>query len=315
MQTRKKDEIFLSLPFYTHPCGYKMCVSVYANGNGVGNGTHVSVFVKLLEGRHDNQIHWPFLGTGTFELLNQLGDYNHHSNVFKLLAEHNIKVGINGGLMKFIPHSFLGHNPATNTQYLLNDSLYFRLSVKVDNHKPWLDCIDKVFVDSIKTINNNKTLNNNESMIFKATNFKETKAAKLMLFQIPFYTSSGGYHMRIGVAANGASDGEGTHVSVGTRLLQGRYDNQLHWPFLGTITYELLNQLTDASHHKMVDTLTLRDNKKVGSDKIITKFLPHSALGHNPATNTQYLLNDTLYFRVSVKVDDHKPWLVCTHQS
>ena len=143
---KEKKELFLSPPFYTHPGGYKMCVSVCANGIGGGKGTHVSVFVKLLEGHHDNQIHWPFIGTGKFELLNQLGDYNHQRKVFWLHAEHNIKVGSNGGLKKFLPHSSLGHNPATNTQYLLNDTLYFRVSVKADDHKPWLDCIDKVSV-------------------------------------------------------------------------------------------------------------------------------------------------------------------------
>jgi hypothetical protein len=39
------------------------------------------------------------------------------------------------------------------------------------------------------------------------------------------------------------------------------------------------------------------------------QFTPHSALAHNPVQNTQYLKDDTLYFRVSVKVADHKPWL------
>ena len=310
---KEKNVEFLFPPFFTHPNGYRMSLSIYANGYGDGNGTHVSIFIKLLEGRHDNQLHWPFLGTVTYELLNQLGDNNHHKVVSRLLVNNNMKVGNKRGLIKFLPHSSLGHNTVTNTQYLLNDTLYFRVSVKVDDHKPWLDCIDKVSVDSIKTINNNKTLKNNE-MTFKTTSFIELKTAKLM-FVCPFYTSPGGYHMQIRVVGNGFSNAEGSHVSVYTELLEGRYDNQLHWPFLGTVTCELLNQLTDANHHKRVNTFTLRDNMKVGKFSGNTRFLPHSSLGHNPATNTWYLLNDTLYFRVSVKVDDHKPWLVCTHQS
>ena len=184
--------------------------------------------------------------------------------------------------------------------------------MKVYDHKPWLVCINKVSVDSIKAMNNIKTLKNNEYMIFKTSNFKENKAAKLV-FHSSFYTSSGGYHMQINVVANGYGNGQGTHVSVFTQLLQGHYDNQLHWPFLGTITYKLLNQLRNDNHHKMVVIFTLRDNMRVGYFSGCDKFLPHSTLGHNPATNTQYLLNDTLYFRVSVKVDDYKPWLVCTN--
>ena len=311
---KERNEEFHSSQFYSHPGGYGMYFSVDANGSGDGNGTHVSVCFTLTKGRYDDQVHWPFLGTVTYELLNQLEDDNHYRAVTRLLVKTNMKVGNSRGRSKFLPHSSLGHNPATNTQYLLNDTLYFRVSVKVDNHKPWLDCIDKVSVDSIKTINNNNTLNNNESMIFKTTNFKETKAAKLAVFT-SFYTSSCGYHMRISVSANGYEDGEDTHVSVYTRLIQGCHDNQLHWPFLGTVTYELLNQLRDDNHHNMVNTFTLKDNMKVGGVYGYDKFFPHSSLGHNLATNTQYLLNDTLYFRVSVKVDDHKPWLVCTHQS
>ena len=308
---KEKNEEFLFPPFYTHPGGYKMRVSVCANGYENGKGAHVSVITEVLKGSYDNQVRWPFHGTVTFELLNQLGDDNHHKVVNIVLVKDNMKVG-SKGRFKFLPHSSLGHNPATNTQYLLNDTLYFRVSVKVDDHKPWLDCIDKVSVDSIKTINNNKTLKNNE-MTFKTTNFKEVKTAKMTLVS-PFYTSSGGYHMQINVVANGYGSGEGTHVSVFTELLDGCYDNQLHWPFLGTVTYELLNQIRDAMHHRMVITLALRDNMNAGSIIGITKFLPHSSLGHNPATNTQYLLNDTLYFRVSVKVHNHKPWLDCTHQ-
>ena len=75
---KEKNEIFYSTPFYSHPGGYKMCIRIDANGNGADEGTHVSVFNKLLEGRYDNQLHWPFLGTVTYELLNQLGDDNHH---------------------------------------------------------------------------------------------------------------------------------------------------------------------------------------------------------------------------------------------
>ena len=65
---KEKNERFFSSPFYTHPQGYKMCVVV--NGNGEGEGAHVSVFIMLFEGRYDNQLHWPILGTVIFELLN-----------------------------------------------------------------------------------------------------------------------------------------------------------------------------------------------------------------------------------------------------
>ncbi len=64
----------------------------------------------------------------------------------------NMHVGSSWGFPKFFPHSSLYHYPATNTQYLLGDTLYFRVSVKVDNHKPWLVCTDKENMESLRTM-------------------------------------------------------------------------------------------------------------------------------------------------------------------
>ena len=52
---------FYFKPFYTSSGGYKLCIRIDASGFGAGEGTHVSVFSELLEGRYDDQIHWPFL--------------------------------------------------------------------------------------------------------------------------------------------------------------------------------------------------------------------------------------------------------------
>ena len=312
---KEKNERFYSTPFYTHPGGYKMCIDIIGNGVGGGKDSQLSVYTRVLEGCNDNQLHRPFLVTVTVELLNQLGDDNHHKRNITCDARGDVRVGNTVGCHEFLPHSSLGHNPATNTQYLLDDTLYFRVSVKVDNHKPWLVCTDKVTIDSIRATKNYKTLKNNEPIIFKVANFMTLKRQLQITSSTFFYSSSCGYHMSISVNCNGFGDGEGTHVSVYTRVLEGCYDNQLHWPFLGTITYELLNQLGDYNHHRMVNTFTASTNMRVRSSAGCPEFIPHSFLNHIPATNTQYLLDDTLYFRVSVKVNNHKPWLVCTYHS
>ena len=311
---KEKNERFYSIPFYTHPGGYKLCIRIDANGDGDGKGTHVSIFTKMLEGRYDKQLDWPFHGTVTVELLNQLGDDSHQRRVIKHGSNYDMIIGSIYGYIKFLPHSSLGHNPATNTQYLLDDTLYFRVSVKVNNHKPWLVCSGKVMINSIRLTSHNKSLKKTESAIFKVTNFK-AKCSQLEDTISSFYTHPGGYKMCILIYPNGDDDGKGTHVSVFTNLLKGRYDNQLHWPFLGTVTYELLNQLGDDNHHRESSTFTVSDDMRIGSRQGSPKFLPHPSLGHNPATHTQYLLDDTLYLRVSVKVDNHKPWLVCTQHS
>ena len=310
---KENNERFYSPPFITSSGGYKMRISVDVNGYGDAAGTHITVSTELLEGRHDDRLHWPFMGTVTFELLNQLADDTHHSRVSVHNASHDRQVGNRRGFLKFLPHSSLSHDPDTNTQYLLDDTLYFRVSVKVANHKPWLVCTDKINMDSTRTIKDNKTLKDGEPMVFKMTGYNARKATVNWFFSDSFYTSPGGYKMCILVLTNGNLSGEGTHVSVSAKLLEGAYDAILSWPFMGTVTFTILNQLEDDNHHSKTFTYETKYKYNVGSIKGKSQFISHSALSHDPVKNTQYLKNDTLYFRVTVMVGDYKPWLVCTH--
>ena len=311
---KEKNEIFYSPPFYTSSAGYKMCIRIDANGFGDGKGTHVSVFTEPFKGRYDDQLHWPFLGTVTYELLNQLADDKHHSRVSVYVTDNDMQVGSSRGKTKFLPHSSLCHDPATNTQYLLDDTLYFRVSVTVANHKPWLVCTDKINMDSTRTIKDNKTLKDGEPMVFKMTGYNARKATDDRFYSDSFYTSPGGYKMCIAVDADGDGSGSGTHVLVCEKLLEGAYDASLSLPFIGTVTYMLLNQLADDNHHSKMFEFTTIHNAKVGSAYGYPQFISHSALSHDPVKNTQYLKNDTLYFRVTVTVKvNNKPWLVCTH--
>ncbi len=62
----------------------------------------------------------------------------------------------------------------------------------------------------------------------------------------------------------------------------------------------------------MVLSFTLKENKKIGDSWGYPEYIPHSKLSRDSASNTQYLKDDTLYFRISVEVSDYKPWLECT---
>ena len=310
---KKENERFYSPPFYTSSGGYKMNIGIDANGRGVGAGTHVTVSTNLLKGRYDDQLHWPFLGTVTYELLNQLADDKHYSRVSVYYAEGDMQVGSCKGYPQFLPLSSLSHDPATNTQYLLDDTLYFRVSVTVDNHKPWLVCTDKINMDSTRTIKDSKTLKDGEPMVFMMTGYKARKAADRWFHSDSFYTSTGGYKMCIQVRPNGSLSAKGTHVSVHTALLEGAYDASLSWPFMGTVTFTLLNQLADDNHHSEILEYETKYNANVGSHWGKPHFISYSALSHDPVKNTQYLKNNTLYFEVTVVVGSHKPWLVPTN--
>ena len=76
-QHKRDDDSWYSPPFYTGLGGYKMCLRVDPNGCINGAGTHVSVFVYLMRGEHDDQLKWPFQGDITVQLLNQKSDNGH----------------------------------------------------------------------------------------------------------------------------------------------------------------------------------------------------------------------------------------------
>ena len=64
-------------PFYFNPngsgnnCGYKMCLRLFMNGDGIGKGTHMSLFFVIMKGEFDNILQWPFTHKVTFKLINK----------------------------------------------------------------------------------------------------------------------------------------------------------------------------------------------------------------------------------------------------
>ena len=62
---------FYSPCFFTSRYGYKMCARLYLNGDGMGRGSHISVFFVVMRGQYDALLRWPFRQKVTFMLLDQ----------------------------------------------------------------------------------------------------------------------------------------------------------------------------------------------------------------------------------------------------
>ena len=125
-QCKRDGDDWYSLPFYTHPKGYKVCLRVIAEGHCVGANTHVSVYLYLLKGEYDEQLEWPLQGKFTFELLSQDGDGKHSKTInFDNAPEKSSSRVMDGeradgwGRHTFIPHTEL------KPTYLQNDCLKF----------------------------------------------------------------------------------------------------------------------------------------------------------------------------------------------
>ena len=146
-QHKTADNEMYSPAFYTSPKGYKMCIGVYANGDGDGKNTHVSVFAYLMKGENDDYLPWPFTGKVTVELLNQLEDKNHLSETIKFISDDDSSQRVvdeessnfGWGRPMYISHSDLNHKAVMNCQYLKDDRLHFKISVDAKSSStPWL---------------------------------------------------------------------------------------------------------------------------------------------------------------------------------
>lgn len=67
---------WFSGPFYTHPGGYRMCLTVYPNGIGKGKNSqmHISVFANIMRGEFDGELEWPFQGDVIVSLCFESGE-------------------------------------------------------------------------------------------------------------------------------------------------------------------------------------------------------------------------------------------------
>ena len=75
VESKKTEGLELvSRPFFTSSTGYKLQASLFLNGNGGGENTHMSLYIKVLPGEYDCILKWPFKHTISFTLLDQTMD-------------------------------------------------------------------------------------------------------------------------------------------------------------------------------------------------------------------------------------------------
>jgi len=131
---KSSKEVWYSPPFYTEDEGYKMCVSVSFNHTA----GFVSICVLLMCGEYDNHLHWPIKGTLKLQLMNQKYNEDHTPPVEivfdgsddnaccqRVMVGDRTRFGNYFG--KFINQKFLVADVKRKTQYLKEDSLYFKL--------------------------------------------------------------------------------------------------------------------------------------------------------------------------------------------
>ena len=126
----------VSVPFYTSQCGYKMQVSLFVNGNGAGEGSHMSAYIKVLPGEYDSILKWPFKHTVSFTLLDQTPERKTAVNIVESFlpdpnwpnfarpstVEEPDSLGF--GFPKFVSHEMVA-----SRNYVKDDCLFLKIRV------------------------------------------------------------------------------------------------------------------------------------------------------------------------------------------
>ena len=141
--------------------------------------------------------------------------------------------------------------------------------------------------------------------VIKMEGFQEKKEKNEVWFSDPVHSHFGGYKCSLRVDANGNSCGRDTHVSAFISLMPGDNDDNLEWPFKGTIKVSLLNQLEDRQHLTKVPWLPGRKCVRVRGERAenkdswgLSQFASHDDLSYHGEKNQQYLKDNTLFFRI-----------------
>ena len=290
--------IYFSDPFEN---GYRMQLKVNPDKDG-----HIGVHVYLMKGPIDDFLLWPFHGDVVVELLNWREDNGHHSGVIELSSKvsnsacSRVTTGEQGnegwGYSQFIQHSALEYNPSKNTQYLQDDCLLFRVkevivhSSELSQKCPWWQ--------------NPQTVSS--YLEFTVTNFSKRKDLGTTYISSAFLTDYQGYKLRLEVEAERRN--ETYFVALNARILKGDNDHNLVWPFQADIIVQLLNWKQNANHHDQTISFDRQTPDYYSGCVTIgeaalgccsaQQSILCSKLNYNSTTNTEYLQNDCLRFKV-----------------
>ncbi|XP_026856119.1 TNF receptor-associated factor 3 isoform X1 [Electrophorus electricus] len=119
-----------SQPFYTGYFGYKMCARIYLNGDGMGKGTHLSLFFVVMRGEYDALLPWPFKQKVTLMLMDQGPARKHLGDAFKPDSNSSSfrrptgEMNIASGCPLFVAQTVL-----ENGTYIKDDTIFIKVTV------------------------------------------------------------------------------------------------------------------------------------------------------------------------------------------
>ena len=129
----EKIRAVYTCPFKKEPFGYKMCLRIHPQGEGMGKNTHLTVWFFMMKSEYDSVLEWPV----TFNVIEFiLYGHDGNKNVVKRLLLDN-QTRINSGCFKRptsemnIPYGFSNFVPIEDlSKYVDKDgSLFIKCNV------------------------------------------------------------------------------------------------------------------------------------------------------------------------------------------
>ena len=142
-------------------------------------------------------------------------------------------------------------------------------------------------------------------VVIKLAEFEKYKNRE-NTYSTGFYARDEGYKVYLCVYPSGYA-GYDNYVTVIVYLMKGDYDGHLTWPVKGTLTVQLLNQLSDDSHSEPVkfqfdghskNCQRVTTGTRSNSGLWYFQFIHHNRLSYDADKKCQYLKDDCLFFRI-----------------
>jgi len=301
-----KYEKWSNNSFLTFIEGYRMCLVVKKKTINKDIDT-ISVSLHLMKGPYDDQLQnaglWPLSGNFTIELLSQLNDREHYSQTI-VLNEDTCRDCVQRVMVGEITKYGYGVKFPSYKMYLKDNTLYFRVSYKMDTSKLVQNTEKNPWPIILKYYSEKSWYGHEVApVILKMSNFTYIISEYKKWSSSPFLMLTKGYKMCLTVTKKTIGKDSDT-ISVNLYLVKGPYDDQLQstdlWQLSGNFTIELLNQLDDRKHYShtiaytcsyCLQQLTKGERAHYGYEVTFPLY-------------KMYLKDDTLYFRVSYLINN-----------
>lgn len=291
---KKTNGVWYSPPFFHTKNGYKLQLRVYPNGHDKSKGSHISVYVFVLRGEHDDSIQWPVYGEVKISILNRQTSKGHFTKqvyfpgdgfCYRLTKDEPPHWG--KGCHDFFAHALLPYRKSSNTEYLLHNHVCLRV----------LDM--KVFPPPLCPKLPNLRPSNPVSQ-FTVKDFAKCKETKTSFYSPPLYTSQQGYKLCLRI------DGEATQkkncINVSAHVMKGKHDHLLQWPLNADISIRLVNWQADQEH--LVRPLYISDQAGEHGLQVKEQEMAEGSCGQCPVAlatyfaDVQYLQDGCLHFMI-----------------